>query len=264
MDTATKYTAQRITWVQPWTPALFSFRLTRDPAFRFTPGQFARLGVLRSGAAQMEEKERFVWRAYSIVSAADADHLEFFSVTVPGGEFSTELAQARVGDTVFVDKTAYGSLTCERFEKGPDLWLLATGTGLGPFISILQDPTTWRDFENLIVVHSVRLPEDLAYRNEIAALAQTAPWRDYGRTLKYVPIVTRAAGATALSAHIPQLIENGALEAAVGLPLDRSRARVMLCGNPQMIVAARQCLTARGFATSRRDAPGQLAVENYW
>jgi ferredoxin--NADP+ reductase len=262
MGISEKYTAERITWLHPWTPSLFSFRLTRDPAYRFTPGQFARLGLVRRDAERADAP--IVWRAYSVASAAHADHLEFFSVVVPGGEFTTELARARIGDTVFVEKTPYGFLTRERLEKGPDLWMLATGTGLGPFISILRDPAAWRDFENLVVVHSVRLPEELAYRDAIAALPGQEPFRGFGRALFYVPIVTRSAGATRLAEHIPKLIDSGALAAETGLALTRERARVLLCGNPQMIADTRKRLTDLGLSVSRRDAPGQLAVENYW
>jgi ferredoxin--NADP+ reductase len=198
------------------------------------------------------------------VSGADDDCLEFFSVIVPDGEFTTELAAMSAGAVVLVDKTAYGFLTCDRFEKGPDLWLLATGTGLGPFISILKDPQVWQEFTNIVVVHSVREADELAYRDTIEAYARPKRDANHGARLHYVPIVTRAQVEGRLHQRIPAALASGALEAHVGLPLNRERARVMICGNPQMVADTRKCLSERGLAPSRRGAPGQLAVENYW
>jgi ferredoxin--NADP+ reductase len=263
MDASDKYTAEKIQWIHPWTPKLFSFRLTRYQGFRFVPGQFARLGVAKVDPASPDGR-RIAWRAYSMVSASYDEHLEFFSIVVPDGDFTSELARLRVGDTVFVDKTNFGFLTCDRFERGRDLWLLATGTGLAPYLSILWDIKTWENYENLIVVHSVRDPDELAYRDTILAFPTLEQFRDHRRDLHYVPIVTRAALPGALRKRIPALIDSGELERHVGVPLDREHSRVMICGNPEMVVDTRKCLTARGLATSRRGVPGQLAVENYW
>ncbi len=263
MDASEKYTAETIQWVRRWTPKLLSFSLTRPKDFRFTPGQFARLGVQKS-SGDAAQPGTIAWRAYSVVSGADDNCLEFFSVIVPDGEFTTELAAMSAGAVVFVEKTAYGFLTCDRFEKGPDLWLLATGTGLGPYISILKDPHTWQEFANIVVVHSVRETDELAYRDTLEAYALSQPGRDAGARLHYVPIVTRAQVDGWLHQRIPAALASGALEARVGLPLNRERARVMICGNPQMVADTRKCLSARGLAPARRGAPGQLAVENYW
>jgi ferredoxin--NADP+ reductase len=243
-------------------PKLLSFRLSRPKEFRFTPGQFARLGVAKADA-DTPTGDRIAWRAYSVVSARDEAHLEFFSVLVPDGEFTSELARLQVGDAMFVEKASYGFMVCDRFEPGPDLWLLATGTGLGPFISILQDQKTWQEFDNLIVVHSVREPAELAYRETLEAQARQATFADRAR-LRYVPVVTRPADISGLKQRIPTLIDSGALERDVGLPLNRERSRVMICGNPDMVSDTRKCLAARGLATPRRGAPGQLLVENYW
>ena len=141
MSAQDKYTIERITDVRPWTDNLFSFRTTRDRGYRFVPGQFARLGV--PGAAEGS----VVWRAYSIASAAHDEHLEFFSVVVPGGAFTSRLAKLREGDEIFVERRSYGFLTTDRFEAGKDLWMLATGTGLAPFLSILHDFATWESYE---------------------------------------------------------------------------------------------------------------------
>lgn len=261
-----KYTAERIVWIHPWAPNLFSFRLTRYAGFRFAPGQFARLGVAKPDPDNPKNPSgtRIVWRAYSIVSASDDAQLEFYSIVIPGGDFTSELARLRVGDIVYVEKLNYGFLTCDRFEGGKDLWLLATGTGLAPFISILWDPKTWDDYENLILVHSARYPNELAYQATIAAFSTHERFRAHAGKLRYVPVVTRAKVDGALDQRIPALLDSGRLESQVGLGLDPARSRVMICGNPDMITDTRKRMSTRGFATSRRGIPGQLAVENYW
>lgn len=251
-DPAGKWTAQRVLSIRHWTPALLSFRTTRDSAFHFTPGHYVRLGL---GAG-----EDTVWRPYSMVSAAQDDTLEFLVVLVQGGAFSQRLEALRVGDEIKVDKLCYGFLTVDQLAPGRDLWLLASGTGLGPFVSILRDPAQWQAFERLIVVHSVRNAAELAYREEIAAL----PNRAARARLGYFPVVTREAGASELAERIPQLLADGRLERAAGVPLDVADSRLMICGNPEMAAELRQLLAARGFATTRRGVLGQMAFEKYW
>jgi ferredoxin--NADP+ reductase len=266
MPAADKYTAERITWIHAWAPNLFSFRLTRYSGFRFTPGQFARLGVKKPDPNNPKNPsgEKIVWRAYSIVSADFDEHLEFYSIVVPGGEFTSELARLKVGDTVYVEKTNYGFLTTDRFELGNDLWLLSTGTGLAPFVSMLWDLKNWQHYEHLIVVHSVRYPNELAYADTISAFRTHDVFAEHAHKLIYVPAVTRAKVEGALDARIPDLINSGALETRVGVKLDHARSRIMICGNPEMVDATRKLLAAEGFTTSRRGQPGNMAVENYW
>lgn len=250
-----KYTIETIIEKRPWTTGLFSFRTSRNRAFRFVPGQFARLGLRKPDGST-------VWRAYSMVSAPYDEHLEFFSIVVPGGEFTTLLAQLDVGDEILVDKAAFGFLTTDRFRPARDLWLLATGTGLAPFLSILQDPAIWADYENIIVVHSVRTAAELTYRDEMRALVEHPLVGDAARRLRYVPVVTRERPPGALDARIPALIRDGRLEASVGIRLDTGQSRIMICGNPDMVRDTRTALKELGFALSRRERPGQLAVEN--
>ncbi|GAA4327985.1 ferredoxin--NADP reductase [Pigmentiphaga soli] len=257
-----KYTAETITWVRTWVPGkLFSFRTTRDRAFRFAPGQFARLGLRR-------EDGEAVWRAYSIVSATHDDFLEFFSIVVPGGEFTSRLEHMREGDPILVEKTAYGFLTTAAFPQGEDLWMLASGTGLAPFLSVLQDLEVWDSYRHLILVHSARTAEELAYRDMIEGLREHeyfgALCREQPGKLVYLPSVTREHVAGALDRRITALLADGTLERAAGVALDPSRSRVMLCGNPAMVADLRKELAGRGFGASRRGKPGNLAVENYW
>ena len=260
-----KYSAERVTWIEAVNDHLFRFRTTRYRGFRFTPGQFARLGVYRDDGPA---GPRYVWRAYSIASSSYDDFLEFYSIVVPQGEFTTRLAALQVGDEILIEKTNYGFLTTDRFPAGKQLWLLSSGTGLAPFMAILQDLEIWATYEDIVVVHSVRQPDELAYRQEIALLAQQAgPIPEAPGAiarLHYVPIVTRTPQAGVLTDRIPAAIANGRLEQAAGLALDPITGRAMICGNPEMVEDVRQALHARGFAVSRRSHPGNMAVENYW
>ena len=258
MSPSDKYTIERITGVRPWTDALFSFRTTRDRGYRFVPGQFARLGV--RGAADGS----IVWRAYSIASAAHDEHLEFFSVVVPGGQFTSRLSKLREGDEVFVERKSYGFLTTDRFEAGRDLWMLATGTGLAPFLSILHDFATWESYDNLVLVQSVRTQQELAYEDMISGFEKSEYYAEHAHKLRYTRIVTREPVPGALGDRVTRLLASGVLEDNVGLKLRHDRSRVMLCGNPEMVEDARGILVERGYRMSRRGEPGHLAVENYW
>lgn len=254
---AEKFTRQTLLDVQPLTPSLFSLRTTRDPGFRFRSGQFARLGVTKADGS-------VVWRAYSMVSSPFDEHLDFFSIVVPGGEFTSELSRLKEGDSLLVDRQAFGFLTLDRFADGRDLWLLATGTGIAPFVSILQDFEAWERFESIKLVYSVREAKELAYLDLIAGLEQRDYLAEYAGKLQFIPVVTREQHPGALNGRITTLIENGELERAAGLALTPEHSRVMLCGNPQMIDDTRQVLKQRGLNLSLSRRPGQVAVENYW
>lgn len=254
---ADKFTAQTLLGVKPLTPSLFSLRVTRDAGFRFRSGQFARLGVTKADGS-------IAWRAYSMVSAPHDEYLDFFSIVVPGGEFTSELSRLGKGDTLLIDRQAFGYLTLDRFVGGRDLWLLATGTGIAPFMSILQDFEAWERFESIKLVYSVREAKELAYLDEIAGLEQRDYLADFAGKLQFIPVVTREAHPGALSARITTLIETGELERAAGLAFSPEHSRIMLCGNPQMIDDTRQALKARDLQLSLSRRPGQVAVENYW
>ena len=251
-----RWTTERVLSIRNWTPTLLSFRTTRWRGFRFTAGQYTRLGL---GA-----DDDPVWRPFSLASAAYDDFLEFIAVLVPGGRFSQRLSRLRIGDSLRVDKTSYGFLTVDQLASGKDLWLLASGTGLGPFMSILRDPSVWQDYERLIVAHSVRHTSELAWRDEIGEIRNGELFAEANATLRYLPIVTREPGACGLAEHIPLLLADGRLERAAACELGVANARVLVCGNPAMARELRQALTARGLATSRRGLPGQMAFEKYW
>ncbi|MBJ9976779.1 ferredoxin--NADP reductase [Pseudomonas sp. S75] len=254
---ADKFTAQTLLDVQPLTPNLFSLRVTRDPGFRFRAGQFARLGVTKADGS-------VVWRAYSMVSAPHDEFLDFFSIVVPDGEFTSELSRLKVGDSLLIERQAYGYLTLDRFVGGRDLWLLATGTGVAPFVSLLQDFEAWERFDSIKLVYSVREAKELAYVDLIGGLEQRDYLAEFAGKLQFIPVVTRQAHPGALNARITTLIETGELERAAGLAFSTEHSRIMLCGNPEMIDDTRKALKARDLQLSLSRRPGQVAVETYW
>ncbi|GMV56501.1 MAG: hypothetical protein AMXMBFR6_23060 [Betaproteobacteria bacterium] len=256
MNPADRYARETILDRRDWADGLFSLRCSRPAGFRFTAGQFARIGV--EVAVAGGGSPATIWRPYSLVSSADDPCLEFFSVIAPQGEFSPRLADMQAGDSLLIDRTAYGFFTLERFADGRDLWLIATGTGLAPFVSMLRDTTTWSRYERVIIVHGVRYADNFAYADQFVALVNA------GRALRYVRCSTRERAADALHGRIPVLLEQGELERAAATQLSIEHSRVMICGNPGMIRSLRQLLETRGFRIGRRGTPGQMALEAYW
>ncbi len=253
-----KFTTEKITYLHKWTEHLFSFRTSRDEAFKFIPGQFARLGVKK-------EDDTIVWRAYSIVSADYDEELEFYSIIVPDGEFTQRLKNLQVGDDIYVDKTNYGLLTTDRFENGKDLWFLSTGTGLAPFISIMYDFHVWEQYEKVILVHCARNKEELAYQDLISSFYSHEYYSELVKDkLIYVKILTRENNNADLFGRITDLLKNKELEKFVNIPITIENSRIMICGNPQMVDDTRHILADVGLTISKRGRPGNMAVENLW
>ena len=249
-----KFTVEKVLSVHRWAHNLFSFTMTRPAHFKFTAGQFARIGLMVNG--------ELVVRAYSVVSSPFDENLEFFSIVVPDGAFTSNLQHLEVDDELYLDKTAYGYLTLARYQLplAHDLWLLATGTGLAPFLSMLQDFETWTKYQHIHLIYSVRSTAELAYVDRIQELAESFGEGHTG--FKFIPIITRDPNAT-LHDRLPVLIENGELEKVVGLSLNPATSHVMLCGNPQMVEDTKDALKQRGLSMNRR-GEGNIAVENYW
>lgn len=252
-----KFTRQRLLSLWRWSPSLFSLRCTRDTGFRFRAGQFARLGVRKADGAT-------VWRPYSMVSAPHDEFLEFFSIEVPDGEFTSELKHLGAGDELLVERQAHGYLTLDRFPDGRDLWLLASGTGVAPFLSILQDLEVWQRFERVVLAYSVRNVSDLAYQELIGELTQREWLEGAADKLVYLPVVTRDAVPGCLHARLTALLDSGELERVAGRSIAAEHSRLMLCGNPSMVEELHARLKARGLQLSLSRRPGQLALENYW
>lgn len=251
--TSDKGTRETITQMHRWTNKLITFRTTRPLNYAFTPGQYARLGL--------PDGDSLVWRAYSITSTPGEDTLEFYGIVVEGGQFTSKLDLLKVGDPIWVDRQVFGFMTESRFADGDDLWMLATGTGVGPFISILRDRALWQRWRHLVLVHCVRHADELAYGEELAVMAGSAA--SEGK-LRLLQLLTRDAAGSHLQGRITTLLQNGALEQAAGLPLNAEQSRVMLCGNPAMIEETRKLLHERGMRPVRRANPGQFVTENYW
>jgi ferredoxin--NADP+ reductase len=182
---------------------------------------------------------------------------------VPGGPFTSLLASRTVGDTMLLDRTVYGFLRADRFTGGRHLWLLATGTGIAPFVAMLDDDAIWQCYADIVLVHGVRHERELAYRERVptwlAKQAVAGPAR-----LHYLPTLTGTAVEGLLHGRITTVLDDGRLEAAAGLPIDAADARLMICGNPSMIKDVRAWLVQRGLGPVRRETPGQFIAENFW
>ena len=266
--------------VTRWAPTLLSFKVTRPDGFKFTAGQFVRLGIhgkdLQYFAQNHETKlitseiqgqpidlEGYVFRAYSVASSPYDEFIEFFSVVIPEGEFTSKVNHIQVGDSLLLNTTPFGYLTLARYQLPlpNDLWLLATGTGLAPFLSILKTIDVWQQYQRIILVYSARTSQELAYQAEIGSIKSI--YGDNGAAFVFLPIVTREADYTGEKARVPNLILSGKLTELVGQKLDKERSHVMLCGNPQMVEDTKEALKSLGLTMNRR-GEGNIAVENYW
>ena len=266
-----------------WTPNLFSFTVSRPDSFKFTAGQFVRLGVnpsqlkyykqLSAVADTDDDDEDLnetlnedIFRAYSIVSSPFDEVLEFFSIVIPDGAFTSQLQHLEVGDELLLNTMPFGFLTLARYQKPlpKDLWLLATGTGLAPFLSMLQDLKTWEDYEHIILAYSARSTEELAYIDKIESLQEDfGSLVDNPAKLIFIPIVTREPVEGALTERLPKLLLDGTLQEHAGIALDVDSTHVMLCGNPDMVEDTKETLKSLGLVMNRR-GEGNIAVENYW
>lgn len=250
-----KLATERVLSVHHWNESLFSFRTTRDRSLRFTNGQFVMIGLEVDG--------RPLTRAYSIASPNYEDHLEFFSIKVPNGPLTSRLQHLKEGDPIVVSRKPTGTLVLHDLKPGKRLYMLATGTGLAPFLSLMQDPETYERFEHVVLVHGVRTVSELAYRDFITEqLAENEFFGDDVRNkLIYYPTVTREPFVN--RGRLTDLIESGKLFEDIGLPpLDREHDRAMICGSPSMLQDTCELLDARGFEVSPHiGQPGDYVIE---
>jgi ferredoxin--NADP+ reductase len=245
---------ERVLSVHHWTDRLFSFTTTRDTALRFSNGHFTMIGLKVEGKPLL--------RAYSIVSANYEEHLEFLSIKVPDGPLTSRLQHIQVGDTIIVGKKPTGTLLCDYLLPGKRLYMLATGTGLAPFMSIVRDPETYDRYEQVILVHGVREVDELAYRE---LLVKQLPEHEFlgelvTDKLRYYPTVTREAFIN--QGRITELMESGKLFNDLQLPpLNPAEDRVMICGSPAMLKDLKRLLEARGFEEGNTTRPGDFVIE---
>ena len=245
---------EKVLSVHHWTDTLFSFRATRDTGFRFQNGQFAMIGLEVDG--------RPLLRAYSMASANHEEELEFFSIKVQDGPLTSRLQHLRVGDSILVKGKPTGTLVLDNLTPGRHLYLMATGTGLAPFLSIIKDPETYERYDKVVLVHGCRQVAELAYDRLIT---QDLPKHDYlgelvSEKLIYYPTVTREPFRN--RGRLTDLIISNTLFSDLGVePLVPAHDRVMLCGSPAMLRDLVAILRERGFAEGNHSEPGQYVVE---
>lgn len=245
---------ERVLTVHHWTDRLFSFTTTRDTALRFSNGHFTMIGLRVDGKPLL--------RAYSIASPNYAEHLEFLSIKVQDGPLTSRLQHIQPGDTVIVGKKPTGTLLIDYLLPAKRLYLLATGTGLAPFLSVIRDPETYEKFEQVVLVHGVREVKELAYRELLERELKQDEF--LGEMVQeqflYYPTVTREAFVH--QGRIPHVIDNGQLAKDLGLPdLNPAEDRVMICGSPEMLRDLKALCEKRGFAEGSTTRPGQFVIE---
>ncbi len=246
----------RVSGRRRWTDALFSFQVDVAPADQldFEAGQFIKLGLPLNG--------EMVGRPFSFVNAPQSRPYEFYGVTVPGGPLSSHLAALESGDDIYLASRPSGFLVLSEVPDGDSLWLICTGTGIGPFLSILGTDTVWRRFRQVVLVHGTRHMSEQTYREVINTVGAAHP--DGFRLVSLLSGDPVAGDECLLAGRIPQAIRDGRLERAAGVPLVPGSAQVMLCGNPAMVADASTVLLERGLKKNRRRTPGHITVENYW
>lgn len=245
---------ERVTHVHHWNDSLFSFRTTRDPGFRFENGHFTMIGL--------EVEERPLLRAYSIASANYEEEMEFFSIKVADGPLTSRLQKIRVGDEILVGKKPTGTLVASNLRPGKRLWLLSTGTGLAPFISIIKDPEVYAEYEQIILTHGVRYNSELAYQEMI--YEQLPENEFFGEEVKskllYYPTVTREPSK--YQGRLTDLLRENKITRDLGLPeVSPEEDRFMLCGSPSMLKDMCNILNKKGFSETRQGVVGEFVIE---
>lgn len=233
-----------------WNDELFSLFIDADIG-DFTAGQFVKLGLDIGG--------KRIGRAYSLVNAPESELLEVLLISVEDGLLSPALHQLQAGDTLHVSSKASGFMTLEWVPEARDLWMLATGTAIGPFISMLRTDDPWQRFEHIVLVYGVRFARDLAYNKELQALAA-----EKATHFSFLPCVTRESLPDTLNCRIPQALEQGLLEQRIGGEITAKHSQVMLCGNPAMITDTQTLLIERGLRKNLKRNPGHISMERYW
>ncbi len=245
---------ERVLSVHHWNDTLFSFTTTRNQGFRFRNGHFVMMGL--------EVEGKPLLRAFSVVSPNYDEHLEFYSIKIPDGALTSRLQHIQPGSEVLVSRKPTGTLLIDNLTAGKRLYLLATGTGLAPFMSIIRDPETYEKFETVIIAHGVRRVSDLGYRETIEKElpAHELVGDPVRSQLMYYPTVTREAFRN--QGRVTDLLDSGKLPADLGLPpLSAETDRVMICGSPGMLKDSVEILHRHGFAEGNSDTQGQYVIE---
>lgn len=245
---------ETVTDVHHWNESLFSFKTTRDPSFKFKNGHFVMIGL--------EQEDRPLLRAYSIASANYEESLEFFSIKVPDGPLTSKLQNLSIGDSILVSKKPTGTLITDNMLPGKRLWLISTGTGLAPFMSIIKDLDVYEQFDQIILTHGVRTVSELAYADYIE---KELPQNEYfgeavQNKLLYYPTVTREPYQN--NGRLTDLMTSGKLFQDLGMPKPEPQTdRFMICGSPSMLKDTCKILDERGFSEAKNGRPGHYVIE---
>ena len=244
----------KVTGLGRWTDSLYTLEV-EAPEVTFVAGQFARVAL----SAPPGAKEPMLGRPYSFVNPPHRQPHEFYFIVLPDGPLSPRLAALHPGDAVWLLPRANGFFSISEVAEADVLWCIATGTGVGPFLSILRTGEPWQKFARVVLVHATRFANELTYRDAIAEIR-----RERAGAFAYVPMVSREPAPGALTGRIPAAIADGRLEGRAGVPLTAANAHVMLCGNPAMIEDTQAILATRGMRRHRRREPGHITLETYW
>jgi ferredoxin--NADP+ reductase len=251
---SSKWLEGRVIENRRWTDALWSLRVEAPP-LGFEAGQFVRIAL---DARQGDEGSRIA-RPFSFVNPPGDPVLEFYGITVPEGPLSPRLAALKAGDSLFVAPNPAGFLVLSEVPEAESLWLISTGTGIAPFLSMLRTETPWKRFRDVVLVHAVRHADELVYQDLLKKIKA-----EREKQFRYVSFVSRQTASGSLSGRIPQAVRDGRLEQAAGVALTPEGSHVMLCGNPDMLRDAQAALAERGLRKHRRRTPGHVSVESFW
>lgn len=248
--TEKKFVAGTVVENKHWTENLYSIKV--DAKINdFIPGQFGRLALDING--------KKIARPYSFVNGPQEPFHEFYSILVPGGILSQHLYRLKADDQVWIAPSAAGFFTLNEVPAGENLWMLSTGTAIGPFLSILKTDAPWAQFKHIVLVHAVRYAKELTYKDTIKNFI-----KQYAEQFTMIPFVSRENTDFAIKNRVPATIESGELEEKTGIALNQKISQVMICGNPDMVRDTTETLKQRGFIKNRRRDPGNITTENYW
>ena len=250
---------------------IYYLKTERPKAFNFFPGQFARLGL-----STLNELEPVIWRAQTIACGAKSEVLHFYIIYLKGEKFSAALKKNQSGSAITFDKKAYGYFTLDRFEPKGDLWLFFTGTGIAPYLAMLNNERIWKSFKNISLIGAFREKSQNVYNEQILSKVTSSYKTIHQNRFSYIPIFTRQQtdsrciinnkilDTTIKNKHFEDLLRSGEIENILSLSIANNKSKVMLAGNPQMIMNTRDYLKKLGLQMSRRNNLAQIAVENYW
>ncbi len=241
----------KITNKMDWADGLFTLRIDARGVQPYDPGQFLHLAI-------QQPDGHVINRPYSVASPY-GDEIEFFIVEVADGKLTPQFRHVNVGDEILVSENAAGSFTLAKTPSAKCIWLIATGTGIAPYIAMLRDKEIWQRYQKIVLVHGTRYVRDLGYREELCALRESR-----ADQFTYLPAITREEHKCALNGRLTTLLQDRSLEKAAKCEIAHDTTAIMLCGNPDMLNEMEQQLIDRNLKKHRSKAPGNIVAERYW